>query len=48
MAKITGYMVCTQQIGKKNLNQEYWFRKKKFVKDKLLYFLILWESPQNL
>lgn len=35
------------KLEKKIWHQEYWFRKKKIVKDKLLYFLILWES-QNL
>lgn len=47
MAKITGYMVCTQEIGKKKLTPRILFQKKKIIKDKLLYFLILWES-QNL
>lgn len=47
MAKITGYMVCSQEIGKKKLTPRILAQKKKIMKDKLLYFLILWES-QNL
>lgn len=41
MAKITGYMVCTQEIGKKNLTLRILVQKKKIIKDKLLYFVIL-------
>lgn len=47
MAKITGYMVCTQEIGKKKFDTKNIGSEKKFIKDKLLYFVILWES-QNL